>query len=269
MTLRRALLGTVNPVQTWDDGRVGLFGIPLSPLCVESAATALAALLSAGRRGIAVFTPDAHAASLAIICPERAELYRTADLVLCDGAGLAWAARCLARPVPRAPGVDVALALCRHAHEKNWSIYLLGGRPGVADLAARRLERWLPGAIIVGTHHGYFSDNGPVEEISARAPDVLLVAMGCPRQERWILKHRDLGAGIMLGAGGTFDVWAGLSPRAPALLQRLGLEWLWRAARHPARIPRLWAVPFLLYHVAQTWLRLHAGTLRRRSGESR
>lgn len=244
--LKRAVLGPPRPLRV-DRGRVELFGIPFTLLDLPGFVDELAARLKRGQRGLALFTPDAWAVSRAILEPELAELYRSADLVACDGVGVAFAARVLGHPIPHVPGADLAWALCARALREGWSVYLLGGRPGVAERARGRLERAFPGIRVVGTHHGCFRGAGPEEEIARLSPDLLFVGMGFPRQERWILAHRRL-AGLLMGVGGTFDFWAGRVPRAPKPLRRAGLEWLWRAAVQPRRIVRLWCVPFLLYH---------------------
>lgn len=236
-------------------GRVELFGIPFAPLALPELVDQIFARLSQGERGLILFAPDAWAVSHAILDPRLGALFRRADLVACDGVGTALAARALGMALPRVPGADLARALCERAAREGGSVYLLGGRPGVAQGAARRLRGELPGLRVVGTHHGYFCGDGPLVEIQKARPDLLLVGMGFPRQERWILLHRDCGAGLLMGVGGTLDFWAGRVPRAPLPLRKAGLEWLWRAAVQPRRVLRLWCVPFLLYHILLARLR--------------
>ncbi len=252
---RLALLGPGEPALPRGE-RIQLFGIPFFPAPLEEIAGLLRSWLGTGRRGIAVFTPDAWAVSRTILSPGLTELYREADLVVCDGTGLALASRVLGLPLPRIPGADLAWELCSLAKEEGLSVYLLGGKPGVAERAARRLGSAFPGIEVVGVHHGYFSSPGPAAEIAEKRPDLLLVGMGFPRQERWILAHRHLGAGVMVGVGATLDFWAGRVPRAPRPLRRVGLEWLWRAAVQPRRVARLWCVPFLLYQTTIAKIRL-------------
>ena len=190
--LKRALLGHPRPLRV-NGGRVELFGIPFTPLDIPGLVEAVFSRLARGERGITLFTPDAWATSRAILEPKLVDLYRQADLVACDGVGVAFAARALGAGLPRAPGADLAWALCARAAEEGRTVYLLGGRPGVAARAAGRLAERLPGLRISGTHHGYFSGAGPVGEIRRLRPDLLLVGMGFPKQERWILTHRDCG----------------------------------------------------------------------------
>lgn len=258
MKLRTALLGRPDRAAHAEGDRHVIFGMPFNPLNTDEAADALSACLATGQRGITVFTPDAHASAMAMLDPTRQALYEKASFVLCDGAGMAWASRCLRQSVPRAPGVDVAWALCRRAQRRGWGVYLLGGRPGVAQAAARHLETALPGLRVVGVHHGYAPSRRPQNDLANLKPELVFVGMGCPKQERWILDHRTTGAGILMGVGGAIDLWAGLHPRAPLAWRRCGVEWAWRAFHQPSRARRLWAVPFLLYHTALATLRTRA-----------
>ena len=242
--LIRALVGPPKPLRL-GAGWVELFGIPFSRLGLPEFVEQVFSRLRRGQRGIALFTPDAWAVSRVILAPELADLYREADLVACDGAGVAFAARSLGAPLPRVPGADLAWALCVRAREEGRTVYLLGGRPGVAEAAAWRLTQRLPRLRIVGTQHGYFS--GPLPELAELRPDLVFVGMGFPKQEQWILGNRGCGAGLLMGVGGTLDFWAARVPRAPLSLRNWGLEWLWRAAVQPRRVRRLWCVPFLLY----------------------
>ncbi|HHW09463.1 MAG TPA: WecB/TagA/CpsF family glycosyltransferase [Firmicutes bacterium] len=190
---------------------------------------------------------------------EVGEILAAADLVVADGIGVVWAAGFLGTPLPgRVAGIDLAFALIRLAAARGWRVFLLGGEPGVAAEAAAFLCRRFPDLLVSGTHHGYFS---PVEEeqvlrqIADSRSDLLLVAMGAPRQERWIAAHRrQLGAAVAIGVGGSFDIWAGRKRRAPLWLQRCGLEWAYRLAREPARIWRMSALPrFVLAVLRQKW----------------
>jgi N-acetylglucosaminyldiphosphoundecaprenol N-acetyl-beta-D-mannosaminyltransferase len=173
---------------------------------------------------------------------------RAAELVVPDGTGVVWAARVLGRPVPgRIAGIDLTTALLGRAAESGRQVFFLGAEPGIAEQAAARLRERLPQLRIAGWHHGYFSQdrNGDViERINASGADLLLVAMGVPRQELWIADNRDrLNVKVAIGVGGAFDVFAGKVRRAPAWLQRLGLEWAYRVIKEPRRVRRLGALP--------------------------
>jgi len=253
MSLRSILIGPAVPAREAGQD-VEILGMPLARLDAPALAATLAQRLASGARGMVVFTPDAWAVSRTLVRPRRSELYRKADVVACDSTGLAWGARVLGHPIPRCPGVDLAWHLCDAARQAGLRLYLLGGTPGTAERAARHLVAAHPGLQVVGTHHGYFSGSGPVGDIAALRPDLVFVGMGCPRQENWILAHRQTG-GVLLGVGGALDVWAGRYRRAPAWMRTRGLEWIWRAALQPRRAARLWCVPFLGYHIALGYVR--------------
>jgi N-acetylglucosaminyldiphosphoundecaprenol N-acetyl-beta-D-mannosaminyltransferase len=207
-----------------------------------------------------VVTPDSSAVVRAQEDPELMEILRSADLVTADGAGLVWMAKVMGLPLwERVSGVDLMDHICELAAEKGYSIYLVGAAPGVAAEAADKLKARHPGLTVAGTMHGYFSDGEEpevVRQIAEAKPDVLFVALGVPRQEKWIRRHLDeLGVPVAIGVGGSFDVIAGRLKRAPAFMQRWGLEWLWRALRQPSRLPRLLALPRFVWMALADWLR--------------
>lgn len=177
-----------------------------------------------------------------------------AGLVVADGIGVVWAARRLRDPLPgRVTGVALADALLEEAVRHGWRVYLLGAKPGVAELAAARMQQAVPGLQIAGTHHGYFSpeDAGHIAaQVAAAQPDLVFVAMGAGRQEKWIWHNRQLFVrGVALGLGGYLDIWAGQVPRAPRWMQKLGLEWLFRLLREPSRWRRQLVLPAFVWRV--------------------
>jgi N-acetylglucosaminyldiphosphoundecaprenol N-acetyl-beta-D-mannosaminyltransferase len=183
---------------------------------------------------------------------EYQEIVRAADMVTADGRGVLWMARVLGLPVTeRVSGVDLVERICARARDKGYSVYLLGAMPGVAEEAARALETRCPGLKVAGTRHGYFTpEEEPeiVRQIAAAKPDIIFVARGAPRQEKWIRRHMaELQVPVAIGVGGSLDVFAGRVPRAPQWMQRTGLEWLYRVLREPKRLPRMWALPRLLW----------------------
>lgn len=236
-------------------GRLELWGVPFDPLTLSTFVVELRRRLREGERGIVVFTPDARSLSLAILRKEFRVLLGEAQYVVCDGVGISFAARAFGEGLPRVAGVDLAWELCRMAEEEGFSVYLLGARKGVVERAGARLRDAFPRLRLVGYHHGYFSGAGPLKEIETLSPDLLFVGMGFPKQEHWILAHRDCGAGVLMGVGSAFDIWSGRLPRAPGWVQAAALEWLWRAAQDPRRVRKLWAVPFLLGCIGYSWLR--------------
>jgi N-acetylglucosaminyldiphosphoundecaprenol N-acetyl-beta-D-mannosaminyltransferase len=160
-----------------------------------------------------------------------------ADLVLPDGVGVVWAAKRFGTPLPeRVAGIDLLSVLLERM---SGSVYVLGGRPGVAEKAAENIAAAHPNVAIAGTHGGYFTDElALTAELGETRPDLLLVCLGAPKQELWMAAHRDLPVGLMAGLGGTVDVLAGTAERAPLRWRKHGLEWLYRMLRQPSRLKR-------------------------------
>jgi len=238
-----------DPGETCEE-RVNMLGVPLARIDMEGALAKIDQFVQE-RSPHMVVTSDSPGIVRARDDPEYQEVVRRADMVTADGRGVVWMARVLGLPVrERVSGVDLMQRICERATERGHSVYLLGARPGVAVDAARMLEARCPGLRVVGTHHGYFTpDEEPdvVRRIAAARPDILFVAFGAPKQEKWISRHlADLQVPVAIGVGGSFDVLAGRVQRAPAWMQRAGLEWLWRTMREPSRVGRLWALPRLV-----------------------
>ncbi|WP_418870651.1 WecB/TagA/CpsF family glycosyltransferase [Selenomonas bovis] len=171
-----------------------------------------------------------------------------AAMVTPDGAGTVWAAHHLGHAMPeRVAGYDMVQELMREAPAKHRRIFFFGSAPGVADKAKAKAEQLYPGIEIVGTRNGFFTaadEPAIIEEIKAAHPDILLAALGVPKQEKWLAKHLgELGVPVAIGVGGTFDVMAGVMKRAPHWMQRAKLEWLFRGMMQPQRAGRLLALP--------------------------
>ncbi|MER3500923.1 MAG: glycosyltransferase [Candidatus Fervidibacterota bacterium] len=237
-------------------GIVNLLGVPVAAVTMEEALDILEHFLSE-RKTHLVVTSDASALVRAQEDEEFRRIVQNADLVTPDGIGVVWSARLLGLPVyERVPGVELMAKLCERAARKGWRVFLLGARPYIAEKAAQNLQQRYHGLRIVGTHHGYFTpdeEKQVIAQIKAAQPDILFVAFGIPKQEKWIAKHADeLNVPLCIGVGGSFDVYAGVVKRAPEWVQRLCLEWLYRTVRDPKRLPRLLAIPKLLWLVAKT-----------------
>jgi len=252
---------TDEPVAT--GGKVRLLGMPLTPITLADALGEAERFLEENHPHMIV-TPDASAVVRAQRDPELREIIEEADLVAPDGAGVVLAARMLNLPVNvRCSGCDMVEQLCRAAANKRRAVYLLGGEPGVAEEAAAKLKQRIPGLQVAGCHDGYFSDDEEpqiVEDIRRKCPGVLLVALGIPRQEKWIKQHlEELGVPICIGVGGSLDVISGRKRRAPVWMQRAGLEWLYRTMKEPSRLPRLVALPKLVWMSIRELLRPPGG----------
>ncbi len=230
--------------------RVELFGVPFDRVSLLEAAARIGRWMEEGTSGRArmVVTPDTTALMRARRDPLLRWAYHQADLVTPDGTGIVWASRRLGFPFEeRVSGIDLVEELLRRGATEGYRFFFLGARPGVAQAAAERVRRRYPGLRIVGTHHGYFSpqeEPALVDAIHAAGPDALLVGLGVPKQELWMLRNRGaLEVPVMIGIGGSFDVLSGRLPRAPKSWQRMGLEWLWRVLREPRRLGRVGAIP--------------------------
>jgi N-acetylglucosaminyldiphosphoundecaprenol N-acetyl-beta-D-mannosaminyltransferase len=180
--------------------------------------------------------------------PAFGAVLRRADLRVPDGVGILWAARMLGAPLPeRVTGSDGIYRIAERAAQRGWRVFFLGAAPGVALHAAVRLRDLYPGLIIAGAYAG-----SPREEdwpavaawLHSTQTDILFVAYGHPKQDFWIDRHRAaLPVAVALGVGGAFDFVAGVAARAPAWMQRLGLEWLHRLIRQPWRWRRMTKLP--------------------------
>jgi N-acetylglucosaminyldiphosphoundecaprenol N-acetyl-beta-D-mannosaminyltransferase len=173
--------------------------------------------------------------------PEMRAIYLAADVVVADGMPLIWASSLLGEPLPeRVAGIDLLHALAAALADRGASVFVLGGKPGIASDAARALEKGYPGLRVAGTHIGYFdpaADRDVVRAVNESGADALFVGMGSPRQEGWAVRYAPaLRPRILLCAGGALEVIAGRRQRAPRWMQRAGLEWSYRLAQEPGRL---------------------------------
>ncbi|WP_400162286.1 WecB/TagA/CpsF family glycosyltransferase [Brevibacillus sp. TJ4] len=179
--------------------------------------------------------------------------------VVPDGIGIVYAAKWTNQPITeRVTGVELLEALMAEADRHGWNVFLLGAAPDVVQLAAEKLGNRYPGARIVGYRDGYFrpeDEKQIVQEIAERQTQLLFVAMGAPKQDEWIARYRDqLGATLMMGVGGSFDVVSGKVKRAPLIWQKLHLEWLHRLLTMPSRWKRQLAIPRFVWTVlSEKW----------------
>ncbi|NPV45753.1 MAG: WecB/TagA/CpsF family glycosyltransferase [Armatimonadetes bacterium] len=232
-------------------GAVNVLGVRVDRVTMDQAMARVEQFIREDRPHMIV-TSDAIGVMKAQHDGELRAIINEADLVTADGAGVILAARLLGLPLDaRVSGCDMVSEICRVAARMGRSVYLLGAAPGVAEKAAEKLKQQVPNLIVAGCHDGYFTaEEEPliVADIAARRPAALFVALGIPRQERWIKAHlQELGVPVCIGVGGSFDVISGLKRRAPLWMQRCGLEWLYRVAKEPSRLPRLAALPSLVF----------------------
>lgn len=214
---------------------VEILGVKISKVTYESATKAVEGFLADGKKHYVV-TPNPEFLVLAESDREFRQILNRADLAIADGVGLR-----LVGGLQTVTGTDLMIKLCRLAAKKGYSVFLLGGLDGVAEEAAKRLKERFAKLNIVGT-----SEADPTSVPSSIFPrrssrvDLLFVAYGAPSQEKWIACNLPkIPVRVAMGVGGAFDFIAGKRKRAPKILRRLGLEWLWRLVQEPQRYPRI------------------------------
>ncbi len=237
-------------------------GIPIDDLTMAEALDRIEAFIASGRPH-QIATVNVDFVVKAWDDPELRYILQVADMLTPDGMPLVWAARLLGVSLQgRVTGADLVPALAERGARKGWRFYFLGARPGVAARAAQILTGRYPGLQVVGVYSPPISpivemDPAIVEQIRAARPDILLVAFGNPKQEKWIHMHlAELGVPVAIGVGGTFDFIAGETRRAPLWMQQMGLEWLFRLLQEPRRLWQRYAVDavqFTRFFVRQWW----------------
>jgi N-acetylglucosaminyldiphosphoundecaprenol N-acetyl-beta-D-mannosaminyltransferase len=203
-----------------------------------------------------IATANAEMVMMAQTDQKLASILNTADLVVPDGAGVVWAARHHGYSMPeRVAGYDLVQNLLAKAADKGYRIYMFGSAPGIVEKAKLAAEQKYNGVQIVGTRDGYFTAKDEpeiIESIIASKPDILLAALGVPKQEKWL--HNNLAVlniPLSIGVGGSFDVMAGNVKRAPLWMQEANIEWLYRLLSQPQRIIRMMALPHFMLKVVR------------------
>jgi N-acetylglucosaminyldiphosphoundecaprenol N-acetyl-beta-D-mannosaminyltransferase len=178
---------------------------------------------------------------------------RDANYIVPDGYGIILASRLLKTPIEeRVTGYDLTVRLLELANQNGWKVYLLGGKEEVNAAAAMNIEKQYPYLQLVGRHHGFFDLDEKMipADIKKLQPDIVLVALGVPRQELWTARHiNHFSHGIFMGVGGSIDVLAGTVKRAPKIWQTLRVEWLYRLFKQPSRWRRMLALPEFVLEV--------------------
>lgn len=199
----------------------------------------------------ALFTPNSEIVQACIENNELYEIINSAEIVIPDGIGVVKAARILKTPFMygKIAGYDVGYELIRKLAGTEHKVYFCGGKPGVAEQAAKVLTEKFPGIKFAGFHDGYFKKEGEeteavIVDINNSGADVLYVCLGAPAQEKWIYANRDrLKPFVFLGLGGSLDGYAGIVKRAPGIFIKLGLEWFYRLLCEPWRFKRMLKLP--------------------------
>ncbi|MEW6572258.1 MAG: WecB/TagA/CpsF family glycosyltransferase [Bacillota bacterium] len=243
--------------------RVNILGAPVDAVTITEAVARVGELLARGGTH-QVVTLNPEYLYRAQKEPDLLTIAREASLVTADGVGIVWAASVCGYSLPeRVTGIDLMLELSKRAAAEGWRVFLLGGKPGVAEDAASRLTVHFPGLSVAGTYHGYFTaeeETAVLGKINAAEPHILFVGLGAPKQEEWIYNHNQLlNVPVAVGVGGSFDVLSGRVKRAPAWMRRLGLEWLGRLIREPRRWRRMLVLPLFAFLVLRTRVKTTSG----------
>lgn len=209
------------------------------------------------QRKESVFFINADCLNISVKDPDYLRILNSQRIVLPDGAGISIACRMIGeRLAANLNGTDLLPPLCEISAKNNYSMFLLGAEPGVAERMQRNLEADYPGMKVVGQQHGYFDHDEQtteiIEKINALKPNIVLVAFGAPRQEKWIYQHLDqLDANLLIGVGGLFDFYSGDKKRAPIWMRKTGIEWLYRLYLEPGRLWRRYIIgnPLFVYRV--------------------
>lgn len=238
-----------------DYGKINVRGIDFDNVTKKEAIELLSERLEKGLRTV-VFTPNSEIVQACIEDQAFLQTVTSADVILPDGIGVLKASAILNTPLKeKVAGVEVGEALFKELSGGDHSFFFFGGKPSengapeVAETAAQKMtEKY--GCTVAGTRHGYFAKEGEENDetvalINSSGADVLYVCLGSPAQESWICANADRLSGVklILGLGGSLDIYAGISKRAPALFIKTGLEWLWRLLCQPSRFVRMLKLP--------------------------
>ncbi len=226
---------------------INILGVKVNNVTMNEAVDRAFKYLSDDKANV-VYTPNSEIILAASNDSEFTEIINSADLIIPDGIGVVYGSKILGQALPeRVAGFDLVCLLFEKMAKAGKSVFLLGAKPGVADVAAEKLKEKYKGLVIAGTNDGYFKDEDDekiIAKINDAAPDFLMVCLGFPKQEKWIYKYKDvLNAKLMIGAGGCIDVFAGNVMRAPEFYCKHGLEWFYRLMKQPSRFVRMLALP--------------------------
>ena len=234
--------------------RVNILGVPVDMVDKEQASAVFAEIFSQPGCSMIV-TPNSEIVQNASKDEELRSLIASADLIIPDGIGLVYASKVMGCPLSeRVTGIDFLESIIARLAQTGESIFFFGSKPGVADEAADRMKKKYPGLRVAGTQNGYFQPEEEaliVKQINESGADFLCVALGAPKQERFIAQHRDEFTSVRgaIGVGGSLDVWAGNLKRAPEFYRNHGLEWLYRFIQQPTRFKRMLTLPVFMLRV--------------------
>ena len=231
---------------------VNIAGINIDNITMEQAVERVYDFIKSGKNH-SIYTPNAEIMMDGITNKELREILNTSDMLVADGAGVVLASKILGKSVAeKVSGFDLAKNLLIASAKRPIKFFLFGGKPGIPERANANVICDYPGAEIVGTRNGYFTQEDESEiinQINNSGADILFVCLGAPKQEQWIHKHKEqLKVKVCMGLGGTIDILAENVKLAPDFFRNHGLEWLYRLYKEPWRFKRMLRLPkFVLY----------------------
>lgn len=230
-----------------------ILGVPFANISPDEAVCNIVKYLNGNDKHM-VFTPNPEMVMEACKNPEFMTILNKSTMNVPDGIGVVYASRLTKNPIAqRVAGYDMMLGVFDKIKGTDKKVYFFGGAPGIAERAKKAIEERFPGINIVGCANGYFDEKREKEiiaEINELKPDLLLVGIGFPKQEKWIYDHlNELNIKVGVGVGGCFDGWCGNVPRAPEFFVNHGLEWFYRLMKQPSRIGRMMQLPLFMLKV--------------------
>lgn len=261
-TYARNSIASVRLVKGANAATADVLGVPVNILDRPTLTRMLGSMPNGQKRGWLSYV-NVNAVNLAQEMPWFKDFLQRALLTYCDGEGVRLGSKIIGKPLPeRIVLTDWIFDVCLVAEEQHWRVFLLGASDSVLDKSVRRLRTMYPTLNIVGSHHGYFKPEENDEVVTAinnAHPNLLIVAMGMPKQERWILDNiGGLEVPLVMNAGSCFDYVAGEKARCPRWMGHVGLEWLYRLAQEPRRLWRRYLIgnPLFMVRILRARLRL-------------
>ncbi len=230
-----------------------ILGVPFDNISPSEAVDTMMSYLEGNGKNM-VFTPNPEMVMEARKNAEFMKILNESSMNVPDGIGIVYASKLTKSPIKhRVAGYDMLLSTFDKMKDRSMTAYFFGAAPGIADKAKVAIEQKFKGLKVVGTADGYFDDKREKEiiaEINEKKPNLLLVGIGFPKQEKWIYSNINaLNIKVAVGVGGSFDGWSGNVPRAPEFFVKHNLEWFYRLMKQPSRIGRMMQLPLFMLKV--------------------